>query len=116
MTMPGTMFEPSDIVLLPFPFTDLSSSKRRPVLVFSLPDRRGDFLAVQLTSQPGHDGALEIGTADLGLGTLPKATWLRPEKVFTLNTSLVVQRAGQLTPEAFVRCRAAVCAVLGCSE
>lgn len=114
MTMPGIMPSPSDIVLLPFPFTDLSTTKRRPVLVLGEADGRGDFLAVQLTSQAGHDGAVLISSTDLVLGTLPKATWLRPEKVFTLNISLIALRAGRLTPEAFRRCRAAICAALGC--
>ena len=109
------MFLPSDIVLLPFPFSDLSSTKRRPVLVISAPDERGDFLAAQLTSRGQYAGALPISDTDLAIGTLPKTTWLRPEKVFTLNVSLIVLRAGRLTPATFKRVQAAICVSLGCA-
>src|SRR5690554_1646930 len=35
--------EPGDIVLIPFPYTDLASHKRRPVVLLGAPDERGDF-------------------------------------------------------------------------
>jgi mRNA interferase MazF len=40
---------PSEIVLLPFPFTDLSATNRRPVLVLKEGNAQGDFLAAQIT-------------------------------------------------------------------
>ena len=45
------MPQPSEIVLLPFPFSDLSSTKLRPVLVLLASNLQGDFLAAQVTSQ-----------------------------------------------------------------
>jgi hypothetical protein len=47
----GIMYQPSNIVLLPFPFTDLSASKKRPVLIVKAPNFQGDFIAVPITSQ-----------------------------------------------------------------
>jgi hypothetical protein len=55
------------------------------VLVLTEPDERGDFLAARLTSRDKHLRALSLRAEDLALGRLPKATWLRPEKLFTLN-------------------------------
>jgi hypothetical protein len=43
--------------LVPFPFSDLSSAKRRPVLLLVDPDGYGDLLAVAVTSRPHHSNA-----------------------------------------------------------
>ena len=64
---------PSEIVLLPFPFTDLSATKRRPVLVLKAGNAQGDFLAVQITSQLGYRPAVRLIAEDFELGGLPKA-------------------------------------------
>ena len=56
----GTMLKPGEVILIPFPFSDLSAQKRRPALVCTQPDIYGDFLAVAITSQPGHQDAFEI--------------------------------------------------------
>ena len=42
--------EPGDIISIPFPYTDLSTRKRRPVLVLTFPDNRGDFISLPVTS------------------------------------------------------------------
>lgn len=108
------MYRRCDLVLLPFPYTDLSATKRRPVLLLTDPDTRGDFLAVQVTSQAGHPGALPLQDADLSIGKFPKSSYVRPEKLFTLNISLIVQRAGCFSEDAFGRIRSCVCSSLGC--
>lgn len=46
------MPERGDLVLLPFPFTDLSAAKRRPVLAVTAADSYGDFIALPVTSRP----------------------------------------------------------------
>lgn len=109
-------YQPSDIVLLPFPFSDLSALKRRPVLIVAAPDARGDFLAAQITSQPQTAPALSITANDYSLGTLPKASWVRVDKLFTLNVALIVHRAGQITPAAFARIQQGICYSLGCGS
>ncbi len=44
------MFQPGDLVMVPFPFSDLRTHKKRPVLVLTRPDSRGDFIALAITS------------------------------------------------------------------
>ena len=48
------MLKRSDVVQIPFPFSDLTQQKRRPVMLLTSPDAFGDFLAVAITSQAGH--------------------------------------------------------------
>jgi len=103
-----------DVVLLPFPFTDLSATKLRPVLVLRAPDVRGDFLAVQITSQAGHPMAVALASTDYALNPLPKMSFARPDKLFTLHLSQIVRRDSQLNEAAFQRVQKAVCAAAGC--
>jgi mRNA interferase MazF len=107
---------PSEIVLLPFPFTDLSATKRRPVLVLKAGNAQGDFLAVQITSQLGYRPAVRLIAEDFELGGLPKESMVRPDKVFTLNKALIVRRVGKLTPSGFERILDAVCQQVGCQK
>ena len=94
--MPGQ----GDVVLVPVPFTDLSSRKRRPVIVVSNNDyHRGtaDFVGVALTSnpQPTAYGFL-ITTADLDAGRLNRPSQVRADKVYTLAQSIIVHRFGRV--------------------
>ncbi len=86
------------IVLIPFPFSDLNRHKKRPVLVLTPPDQYGDFIALAITSQQTRAPSNPITTADLVEGHLPKSSYVRTDKVFTLSTSLVLKALGNLQP------------------
>ena len=75
----------SDIVQIPFPFSNLKSSKLRPVLLLTELDTLGDFLAVAITSQPVHHDAISLENDDPINGLLPKQSWIRGTKLFSLN-------------------------------
>jgi mRNA interferase MazF len=91
------MPERGDILLVPFPFTDLSASKRRPVLALTAPDAYGDFIAMPVTSRPQAEHGLPIEAADLIGGSLPAASWIRTNRVITLNAGLVVKTIGRVS-------------------
>jgi mRNA interferase MazF len=110
------MPEAGEVVLIPFPFTDLSATKRRPVLVLRSPDALGDFLAIAVTSRPGHDDAVSLSQPDLQTGMLPKPSFIRTTKLYTLNERCIVRKFGTLKPDAFTRVHRAVCAVLACEN
>lgn len=84
-------FRRGELLLVPFPFTDLSAAKRRPVLALTRPDGYGDFIGLPVTSRPQYANALAISSADLIAGSLPVASWVRTDRVVTLSGSLVVK-------------------------
>ena len=108
------MPHPGDVLLIPFPCTDLTTTKRRPVLVPGHADFFGDILADAITSQPGHEDALPLCQGDFQEGNLPKPGYLRTTKLYTLNRRIAASRFGRLTPSAFQREHGTICAVLGC--
>ena len=105
--------KPGDLVLIPFPFSDLQSAKKRPVMVLTPPDRHADFIGLAVTSvaQPNH--AMPIGATDLVEGTLPKACWIRFDKVFTLSESSIVKTFGALSPQTIQAVLQGLCSVVG---
>ena len=93
-----TRCEPGDIVLVRFPFTDLSTSKKRPAVILNsakFTTGQGDVVVVALTSQPQKDSGLRL--SEWKAAGLPKPTWLKPV-IGTLAGSLVVRRLGKLHP------------------
>lgn len=58
------MLERGDLVLIPYPFTDLSASKRRPVLVLVGTDAHGDFIGLPVTSRPRIEHAVPLAQPD----------------------------------------------------
>ena len=57
----GTMFEAGSIVTVPYPFSDQSRAKRRPVLALTGPDPWGDFIGCPMTSRDSWLNARPIG-------------------------------------------------------
>lgn len=101
--MPSTIrYKRGDIVLVSFPFTDLSSSKRRPALVVS-PDSFNettpDLVLAAITSQIAEDTTLTIVESDCVDGALPKTSALKPTKLFTIHSTLVRRKVCALRRE-----------------
>lgn len=101
------------VVLVPFPFSDLSRSKLRPAVVLAEAGR-GDWILCQVTSKSyGDQQAVEIKQEDYLSGGLRLDSFARPGKLFTAHESLLRSEAGRLQATAFARVRAAVVAVFG---
>ncbi len=94
--MPSTTrYRRGDIVLVSFPFTDLSSSKRRPALVISpnpFNEQGQDVVLVAITSQEPTDNAVTIDERDCVDGELPKKSFVKLSKLFTVHSTLVLKR------------------------
>ncbi|WP_161967364.1 type II toxin-antitoxin system PemK/MazF family toxin [Fimbriiglobus ruber] len=101
-----------EVVLIPFPFSDLSQSKVRPAVCLA-DAGRGDWILCQITSSPyGDPAAVSLGAADFASGGLLVASFARPGKLFTAHEGLLVRTVGSLTPAAFGRVLTAVVTVL----
>ena len=85
--------EPGDLALIPFPYSDLTAYKKRPVLALTGPDRHGDFIALAVTSVEQTEKGLSLTASDLCEGVLPKPSWIRLDKVFTFCQSPVSRRS-----------------------
>jgi PemK-like, MazF-like toxin of type II toxin-antitoxin system len=85
-----------DVLLLNFPFSDLSGAKLRPVLVLAIADR-DEYVVCQITSRRKTDPrAIELRDDAFSEGGLRKASFVRPGKMFTAHRSLMVRRVGRL--------------------
>ncbi len=110
------MFERGDLLLVPFPFSDLSAAKRRPVLALTGPDSYGDFIALPVTSRPQAEHGLPLAAADLVHGKLPAPSWVRTDRIVTLNASLVVKTVGRVADRVVAAAVERFCARIGYPE
>lgn len=88
------------VVLVPFPFSDLSQSKLRPAAALAGVGR-GDGARGQSTSTTYADPrAVELSDSSFNAGGLQLPSYARPAKLFTASESVLVRRAGELSSEA----------------
>jgi mRNA interferase MazF len=91
------------VALVPFPFSDLSGAKARPVVVLAEAGR-GDVILCQVTSNPYSDStALTLMSTDFEEGMLRRVSYARPSKLFNAHRTLLRARLGTLRPEAHAR-------------
>src|SRR3569623_312249 len=101
-----------EVILIPFPFSDLSQSKVRPAVCLA-DAGRGDWVLCQITSSPyGDPAAVPLDDQDFASGGLLVASFARPGKLFTAHAGLMVRSVGVLTPAAHARVLSGVVAVL----
>ena len=85
-----------EVVVLPFPQTNLQSGKRRPALVVA--DLAGDDLVLcQITSQARSDGhSVPLHFADFERGRLALDSFIRSNRLFTVEQSVILYAAGKI--------------------
>ncbi len=89
-------FIKGDVVVVLFPFSDLSDAKKRPALVITQLSR-DDAIVCQITTHNVKDGySIELGNKDFTKGGLPKISYIRPNRLFTVDTNIIEKRAGSL--------------------
>ena len=99
------MYKRGEIVLVPVPFSDLTHAKKRPVLVISKTAYNfasPDMIVVAITSNIIHNGII-IESDDLTVGTLPKKSIIRCEKIYTLGQNIVIKRFGVISADVLTK-------------
>lgn len=103
----GIMFSQGEIVFVPFPFTNLKLSKKRPVLILSRTDynrRSPDFICCGITSNVKNvKNSILINQEDVIQGFLPKPSRIKYSTVFTLEKSIVIRSFGKLKEDVMKR-------------
>ena len=111
-----TGYEFGDLVLVPFPFTDQSSTKRRPAVIVSSDAyhrERPDLIILAVTSQARPQAALgEAAVAKWKAAGLLRPSVLKPV-VATLERGLVVRKLGRLEDEDRAALRKVLAEILG---
>ena len=92
-------FVKGDVVVVPFPFSDLTQAKRRPALVISKLEG-DDLILCQITSQAIEDEyAISIDDIDFETGGLKQTSNIRPNRIFTADSNIVLYKIGKIKIE-----------------
>ena len=93
------MYKRGEIVLIPVPFSDLSASKKRPVLIVSNDNHNTssfDIVVVAITSNLAQQG-ISLSNSDMSQGQLPKLSVIRCDKIYSLDRNIVVKSIGHVS-------------------
>ena len=102
------IFAAGQVVIVHFPFSDLTASKLRPAVVLAEAGR-GDWILCQITSKSyGDEKAVFLDAPDFARGSLRLASYARPGKLFTAHSSLIANQVGELQSVKFSAVRDAV--------
>ena len=89
-------FIKGDVVVMPFPFSDLTQSKRRPALVVTTLEG-DDVILCQITSKSVKDNyALSLEDKDFESGGVNQPSNLRPNRIFTADSHIILYKVGRL--------------------
>ncbi len=97
------MIEQGDVLLVPFPFSDQSGRKVRPIIVLSnneFNEHSQDIIAVGITSNISKDRyALDLENKDLKDGKLMTKCVIKVENILRLDKSLIIKKIGEIKEE-----------------
>ena len=92
-------FVKGNVVVVPFPFSDLTQAKRRPALIIAELEGN-DLILCQITSQSIRDRyAVSIDDDKFETGALRQKSNVRPNRIFTADRHIILYRVGHLKPE-----------------
>lgn len=116
MMKSGMTFKQGEIVVIPFPFTDLSAVKQRPVLIISSTgynESTEDVIICGITSNLKDAGySVVIDNGSLSTGQIPVISRIKVDKIFTLKQSLAKKKVARIKPEVMDAVKAEILKLL----
>jgi mRNA interferase MazF len=87
------MYNQKEIVLIPFPYSDLTFSKKRPALIISNKkiNKMEDRICCLVTTS-AHKDDLKIKNKHLEEGELPFQSFIKPHRIFTINENIIIKK------------------------
>ncbi len=105
----GIVFNQGDILIVPFPFSDLTSVRQRPVLVLSKKEYNAkceDIITCGITSNLKDTiCSVLIDNSNLLEGKLPVKSRIKFDKIFTLDRSIVIKKLARINKVSFEKVR-----------
>ncbi|MBU1854915.1 MAG: type II toxin-antitoxin system PemK/MazF family toxin [Nanoarchaeota archaeon] len=95
----GTMFNQREIILVAFPFSDLSNYKKRPALIISndkFNQSYEDIICCMITSNPEAKDGIDLKQKDLEQGNIFFDSIIKPHRLFTVSKKIILKKLGLL--------------------
>ena len=94
-------FVKGDIIIIEFPYSNLKSVKRRPVLILKVP-KGEDVIVAQITGDSYEDYVeISLKKEDFKQGSLNRKSYVRIDKIASIERYLIKYKAGSLKQEKF---------------
>jgi mRNA interferase MazF len=94
-------FVKGDVIVLEFPFSDLTAYKRRPALVIKVP-KGEDVIICQMTAESQEkDVEVPIKNNEFSRGELKRDSYVRIDKITTIKRTRIKYKIGSLKREKF---------------
>ncbi|MDX2189066.1 MAG: type II toxin-antitoxin system PemK/MazF family toxin [Bacteroidota bacterium] len=94
-------FVKGDIVVIPFPFSNLKGQKKRPALVLADLESE-DIILCQITSQNKDTKySIQLSSKEFKSGSLPVLSYIRPNRIFTADKNIIIKKSGTISMEKF---------------
>ncbi|MEA2017137.1 MAG: type II toxin-antitoxin system PemK/MazF family toxin [Campylobacterota bacterium] len=98
-----------DIILVKFPFTNLTKSKKRPVLVVKNENEYNDIICFQITSNNEQSNLLKINNNDLYNSNLTLESYIKYDKCFTISSKVVDKKIATVNDELLKKLKLLFC-------
>ena len=106
------IYTKGDVVVTPFPFSDLTSSVKRPALVITAL-KGEDVILCQITSKERDDiHQISLNKKDFSQGRLKINCFIKPSILFTLRNSIILYKAGKINKSKITEVEDKICSII----